>query len=77
MQDDFHELSVIKELIQKALLTARLKGYRKAHTAIEIGSAELEMIYKKFGFRLENEKRSDYYMEIYSRLGIMLYSVEL
>ena len=77
VEDAFHELSIIKELIQKSLLNARLKGYRKASTLIEIGCAEVELIYKKLGFSFETEKRSDMYLEVFSRQGIMLYTTQL
>jgi len=77
VNEGFHKLSNIKELVQKSLLTARLKGYRKAATLIEIGSAEVELVYKKLGFSFENEKRSDLYLEVFSRLGIMQYSLDL
>ncbi len=77
VQKGFTALSIIKEMVQKSLLNARLKGYRKATALIEIGSAEVELIYKKLGFRFESEQRSDIYLEVFSRLGIMRYSVEL
>lgn len=66
-----NSFEVMKELIQKSLLTARLKGYRKVQTMIEIGSVENQMVYKKLGFSLIDEKRSDYYKEVFGRHGIM------
>ncbi len=77
VQKGFTALSIIKDMVQKSLLNARLKGYRKATALIEIGSVEVELIYKKLGFRFESEQRSDIYLEVFSRLGIMRYSVEL
>ncbi len=67
----FKTVDVYKELIGKSMLTARLKGYRKVQTSIEIGSAENEMIYKKLGFSVIDEKRSEYYKEQFGRAGIM------
>jgi hypothetical protein len=71
IKPEFKSLDVFKELIGKSMLTARLKGYRKVQTAIEIGSVENEMIYKKLGFTVIDEKRSEYYREQFDRPGIM------
>lgn len=71
IKPEFKSLDVFKELIGKSMLTARLKGYRKVQTAIEIGSIESEMIYKKLGFEVIDEKRSEYYKEQFGRAGIM------
>lgn len=68
---EFKSVDVYKELIGKSMLTARLKGYRKVQTSVEIGSVESEMIYKKLGFTLLDEKRSEYYKEQFGRAGIM------
>lgn len=66
-----NDFEVMKELIQKSLLTARLKGYRKAQTMVEIGSVEIQMVYEKLGFSFVDEKRSEYYKEVFGRAGIM------
>jgi hypothetical protein len=66
----FDSIEVLKELIQKSLLTARLKGYRKAQTMVEIGSVESTMVYQKLGFVFKDEKRSEYYQEVFGRPGI-------
>jgi hypothetical protein len=71
IKPEFKSLDIFKELIGKSMLTARLKGYRKVQTAIEIGSVENEMIYKKLGFEVIDEKRSEYYREQFDRPGIM------
>jgi len=71
VKPEFKSIDVYKELIGKSMLTARLKGYRKVQTAIEIGSAENELIYKKLGFDVIDEKRSEYYKEQFDRSGIM------
>jgi hypothetical protein len=71
IKPEFKSLDVFKELIGKSMLTARLKGYRKVQTSIEIGSVENEMIYKKLGFEVIDEKRSEYYREQFDRPGIM------
>lgn len=70
-------VDVYKELVGKSMLTARLKGYRKVQTSIEIGSVETEMIYKKLGFDLVDEKRSEYYKEQFGRSGIMRLQLSL
>lgn len=71
VKPEFKSIDVYKELIGKSMLTARLKGYRKVQTSIEIGSAENELIFKKLGFDVVDEKRSEYYKEQFDRAGIM------
>lgn len=68
---EYKTIDVYKELIGKSMLTARLKGYRKVQTSVEIGSVENEIIYKKLGFEVIDEKRSEYYKEQFHRAGIM------
>jgi ribosomal protein S18 acetylase RimI-like enzyme len=73
-----HEsFEVLKDMVQKSLLTARLKGYRKVQTMVEIGSKQNQLIYEKLGFSFEGEKRSDYYKELFGRPGIMRYTLTL
>ena len=71
VKPEFQSLETLKELIQKSLLTARLKGYRKAQTMVEIGSVETRLVYEKLGFVFEDEKRAEYYKEVFGRPGIM------
>ena len=71
IKPEFKSLDVFKELIGKSMLTARLKVYRKVHTSVEIGLVGTEMIYKKLGFSVIDEKRSEYYKEQFDRAGIM------
>lgn len=71
VKPEFKSIDVYKELIGKSMLTARLKGYRKVQTSVEIGSVESELIYKKLGFTVIDEKRSEYYKEQFDRPGIM------
>lgn len=68
---------ILRELVQKSLLTARLKGYRKVQTMLEIGSLQTQRVYEKLGFHFEDEKRSVYYKELFGRPGIMRYSLNL
>jgi hypothetical protein len=68
---------ILRELVQKSLLTARLKGYRKVQTMLEIGSLQTQRIYEKLGFGFADEKRSEYYKELFGRPGIMRYSLNL
>ncbi len=77
VKPEFKSVDVYKELIGKSMLTARLKGYRKVQTSVEIGSAESEMIYKKLGFEVVDEKRSEYYKEQFGRPGIMRLQITL
>ncbi len=72
-----HSFEVIREMVQKSLLTARLKGYRKVQTMVEIGSRPNQLLFEKLGFSFEDEKRSDYYKELFGRAGIMRYSLTL
>jgi hypothetical protein len=74
--EGFMDVGVLKELMQKSLLTARLKGYRIAQTIIEIGSLEAELFYKKFGFRIIEQKECQEYQEKFGRLGMMLLAIE-
>jgi len=72
----FIDVGILKALMQKSLLTARLKGYRVAHTIIEIGSLETELFYKKLGFKKSAEVKCETYKEIFGRAGLMLLSLE-
>ncbi len=63
-------LPVFEALLKKSLLTARLKGYRKAQTMVEIGSIDTELLYEKLGFEVMDEKRSELYAEQFGRDGI-------
>lgn len=71
IKPEFKSFEILKELVRKSMLTARLKGYRKVQTMVEIGSVETEIIYKKLGFSIIDEKRSEYYEEQFGRAGII------
>ncbi len=77
VKEDAHELTVLKELVQKSLLTARLKGYRNVETMVEIGSAEAQLTYKKLGFDVQDEIQSEAYFETFGRSGIMRLGMHL
>ncbi len=77
VKDEFHEFDVLKEMIRKSLLSARLKGYRKAQTMIEIGSVEARLVYEKLGFHFIDEKQSEHYKEQFGRAGLMRLQMEL
>ena len=64
-------LAVFAELLKKSLLTARLKGYRKAQTMVEAGSYDAEILYEKLGFEVKDEKRSTLYTDQFGRAGII------
>ena len=74
--EGFIDVGVLKALMQKSLLTARLKGYTIAQTMIEIGSLENELFYKKLGFRVVEQKECELYKEKFGRLGLMLLATE-
>lgn len=74
--ENFIDVGVLKVLMQKSLLTARLKGYTIAQTMIEIGSLESELFYKKMGFRVVEQKECALYKEKFGRSGMSLMSIE-
>jgi hypothetical protein len=74
--DGFVDAGVLKALMQKSLLTARLKGYRLAQTVVEIGALETLMYYKKLGFKELKQKECEAYKELFGRAGLVLLSVE-
>jgi ribosomal protein S18 acetylase RimI-like enzyme len=77
VKDAFHEFSVLKELVQKSLLTARLKGYRIVQTMVEIGAVETILVYKKIGFTVIDERRNSFYEAEYGRAGIVRLQMNL
>jgi hypothetical protein len=74
--EGFIDVGVLKELMQKSLLTARLKGYHIAQTVVEIGSLETLMYYKKFGFKEVKERQCELYKEKFGRPGLVLLEFE-
>lgn len=74
--EGFMDLGILKALMQKSLLSARLKGYTIAQTIIEIGSLENELFYKKLGFKIVSQKECELYREKFGRSGFMLLSTE-
>ena len=74
--EGFIDVGILKALMQKSLLTARLKGYTIAKTIIEIGSLENQLFYKKLGFTVVSKKECDLYKEKFGRSGLMLLSTE-
>jgi len=74
--EGFMDVGVLKELMKKSLLTARLKGYTIAQTIIEIGSLEALLFYKKLGFKEVAQRECDLYREKFGRIVLMLLSIE-
>jgi L-amino acid N-acyltransferase YncA len=74
--EGFVDVGIMKALMQKSLLTARLKGYRIAQTVVEIGSLETLMYYKKLGFKEVDTKECELYKEKLGRPGLALLSYE-
>lgn len=73
--EDFMDVGVLKALMQKSLLSARLRGYTKAQTIVEIGSLEAELLYEKLGFTQIEQKECEVYRELFGRNGISLYEI--
>jgi hypothetical protein len=74
--EGFIDVGVLKTLMTKSLLTARLKGYRIAQALVEIGSLETLLFYKKLGFKVVDEKECDLYKEKFGRAGLVLLAIE-
>lgn len=74
--EGFMDVGVLKALMQKSLLNARLKGYRLAQTIVEIGALQTLMYYKKLGFKEVKEKECEPYKELFGRAGLVLLSIE-
>ncbi len=72
----FIDVGVLKALMQKSLLNARLKGYRIAQTVVEIGSMDTILFYKKLGFNVIKEKVCESYKEQFGRAGLVLLATE-
>ena len=74
--EGFLDVGVLKALVQKSLLTARLKGYRIVQTMVEIGSLETLLYYKKLGFQEVRQKECELYKEKFGRAGFVLLALE-
>jgi len=74
--EGFVDVGILKSLMQKSLLTARLKGYRIAQAIVEIGSLETLLFYKKLGFKEVQEKECELYKEKFGRVGLVLLAIE-
>jgi hypothetical protein len=72
--DDIH---ILKELVQKSLLTARLQGYRKAEIALDIGAYEMKMNYEKLGFSLEQENKNEDFEIMFGVSGMLSLQLHL
>ena len=74
--EGFIDVGILKTLMQKSLLTARLKGYRIAQSIVEIGSLETLLFYKKLGFKEVKELECELYREKFGRNGLALLAIE-
>ena len=74
--EGFIDVGILKTLMQKSLLTARLKGYRIGQALVEIGSLETMLFYKKLGFKQVEEKECELYKEKFGRAGQVLMELE-
>jgi hypothetical protein len=70
------DVGILKALMQKSLLPARLKGYRIAQSMVEIGSLETLLYYKKLGFKEVEQKECELYKEKFGRAGLVLLTFE-
>ncbi len=70
--EGYVDVGILKALMQKALLNARLKGYRVAQTLVEIGSLETLLFYEQLGFKEKEEKECEFYKEQFGRRGLKL-----
>lgn len=62
--------TVLEALIKKSLLSARLKGYRKAQVLLPIGLDEMQDLFERQGFAVLDEKRSKLYAEQFGPEGL-------
>ncbi len=74
--EGYIDVGILKQLMQKSLLDARLKGYRVAQSIVEIGSLETLLFYEKLGFVQKEKKECEIYKEIFGRVGVMLLALE-
>jgi len=74
--DGFIDVGILKSLMTKSLLTARLKGYTIAQSIVEIGSLEAMLFYKKLGFVEKKQKECELYREKFGRNGLVLLEME-
>jgi len=74
--EGYVDVGILKALMQKALLQARLKGYRIAQSIVEIGSLETLLFYEKLSFVQKAKKESETYKEIFGRNGVVLLELE-
>ncbi len=74
--EGFIDVGVLKALMQKSLLSARLKGYRIAQSIVEIGALDTIMYYKKLGFKEVQTKECELYKEKFGRPGLTLLAIE-
>lgn len=74
--EGFIDVGILKTLMTKSLLTARLKGYRIGQALVEIGSLETILFYKKLGFKQVQEKECELYKEKFGRAGQILLELE-
>jgi N-acetylglutamate synthase-like GNAT family acetyltransferase len=72
----FIDIGVLKSLMQKSLLTARLKGYGIAQTIVETGSKDKILFFKKLGFSVKKENECENYKEQFGRAGLTLLATE-
>ncbi len=63
-------LDAYRSLVAKAVLNAKLRGYHKIQLSLDVGSNAQELIYKKLGFSVVDDKKSEYYEAVFGHSGI-------
>ncbi len=74
--EGFIDVGILKALMKKSLLSARLKGYRIAQAIVEIGSLETILFYKTLGFKEIKQRECEKYREKFGRNGLALFEIE-
>ena len=77
VHDGLDEFEISNALLNKSLLSARLKGYREARAVVEIESTEIKMMYKNLGFSRKSETRNEFYEEMFHSLGLAVLELHL
>lgn len=77
VHDGLDEFEISNALLNKSLLSARLKGYREARSIIELEATETQLMYKNLAFSKMSENRNEYYEEMFHSLGLVVMELHL
>ena len=70
-------LDILKVLIQKNLLTARLKGYRRTQTKVFLSDLTRKMAFEKVGYSTSEENKHDQFELDYNHAGLCILGFDL